>query len=158
MIRNFLLIGVLLLINCSSENSNSRQQPYLLTDDTVIDLAAPDKLVLINYWAIWCAPCRKEVPELNELMHLHQDKLHVVGVNFDGAKDEKLRSEVTKLGIEFPNFTRDPRQLWGLEPVTVLPETLILDGQGNLLHRLVGPQHRIELEALMGLQNPTDSI
>jgi len=156
MIRSFLLITSL-LVSCSSDNSGPGQL-FSLTDDRVIDLAAPDKLVLINYWAIWCAPCRKEVPELNELMHLHRDKLHVVGVNFDGAKDEKLRSEVSKLGIEFPNFTRDPRQLWGLEPITVLPETLVVDKEGNLVHRLVGPQDRVALEVLMGLQNPADPL
>ena len=156
MIRSFLLITAL-LVSCSSDNSGPSQL-YSLTDDRVIDLKAPDKLVLINYWAIWCAPCRKEVPELNELMHLQGDKLHVIGVNFDGSGGEKLRSEVSKLGIEFPNFIRDPRQLWGLEPVTVLPETLVVDRNGNLVHRLVGPQDRIALEVLMGLQNPDDPL
>ena len=153
-----LLLLILLLTGCAERMDGQAGSVYPLTNGETVNLESPEKFLLINYWAIWCAPCRKEVPELNELMHLHRDKLHVIGVNFDGAKDEKLRSEVSKLGIEFPNFTRDPREIWGLEPVTVLPETLVLDGEGNLLHRLVGPQHRVELEGLMGLQNPTDPI
>lgn len=146
-----LLLAGLLLVSCSSDNINSASHLYKMTDDHSIDLKAPQKLVLINYWAIWCAPCRKEVPELNELMHEHADKLHVVGVNFDGAQGDQLRAEVVKLGIEFPNFHRDPRQLWRLDPVTVLPETLIIDTDGNLIHRLVGPQHKATLEALLQL-------
>lgn len=153
-----LLLLSLLLTGCAERMDGQSDHVYRLTNDEAVNLESPEKLVLINYWAIWCAPCRKEVPELNELMHLHGDKLHVIGVNFDGSEGEKLRGEVSKLGIEFPNFTRDPRQVWGLEPVTVLPETLVVDRNGNLVHRLVGPQDRVALEMLMGLQRPADPI
>lgn len=150
MIRQ-LLLASFLLVSCSSDSINPTSYLYPMTDGHSIDLKAPQKLVLINYWAIWCAPCRKEVPELNELLHEHADKLQVVGVNFDGSLGDQLGAEVTKLGIEFPNFFRDPRQLWSLDPVAVLPETLIIDANGNLIHRLVGPQHKATLEELLKL-------
>lgn len=146
-----LVFASLLIMGCSSDHSNPPSQLYALSDGSDINLHSPEKLILINYWAIWCAPCRKEVPELNELMHEHADQLKIVGVNFDGAQGDQLHSETTRLGIEFPNLLIDPRQHWNLEPVAVLPETLIIDANGNLQQRLIGPQDKATLEALLQL-------
>ena len=95
------------------------------------------------------APCRKEIPELNELASHHKEKLMVVGVNFDGSKGELLENEIQKLGIEFSSLIDDPRNVWGLEPVSVLPETLIIGPDGKLQHRLIGPQTLSSIEALL---------
>lgn len=107
------------------------------------------KLTLINYWAIWCAPCREEIPELNKLAEEYADRLTVLAVNFDNEQGEKLQAQVEKLGIEFSSLQSDPRAIWSLKPVSVLPETLIIDSQGNLLHRLIGPQTLESLGALI---------
>ena len=73
----------------------------------------------------------------------------VVGVNFDGSQGELLENEIQKLGIEFSSFIDDPRNVWGLEPVSVLPETLIISPDGKLQHRLIGPQTLSSIEALL---------
>ena len=57
--------------------------------------------------------------------------------------------EIKKLGIDFPNLLVDPRSIWSLEPVSVLPETLIISAEGKLLHRLIGPQTLASIEALL---------
>ena len=54
----------------------------------------------------------------------------MVGVNFDGSQGQELLGEIEKLGIEFPSLVGDPRDVWGLEPVTILPETLIISPEG----------------------------
>ena len=140
-----LLLASLFLVGCSGD----RATEYPLIDGGSIDLGAPGKLVLINYWAVWCAPCRKEIPEFNELLEEQADHISVLAVNFDGSQDDKLRSEIAKLGIEFPSLLADPRGIWGLEPVAVLPETLVINAEGELLHRLIGPQTKASLEALL---------
>lgn len=155
MIRLMLLVS-LLLLGCSSETGNPLKHTYALTDGTVVNLKSPGKLVLINYWAIWCAPCRKEVPELNELMHEYSDRLLVIGINYDDAQGDQLSEQMTKLSIEFPNLIKqadqaDPRLLWDMQPVTVLPETLIIGADGNLQQRLIGPQDKASLETLLEL-------
>jgi thiol-disulfide isomerase/thioredoxin len=118
-------------------------------DGGSIDLAASPKLVFINYWAVWCAPCRKEIPEFNEFAHEHAEQVTVLGVNFDDSQGELLRTEMAKLGIEFSALLADPRSMWGLEPVAVLPETLVISTDGKLLHRMIGPQTIEALEALL---------
>ena len=107
------------------------------------------KYTLINYWAIWCTPCREEIPELNQLAEEYVDRVMVVAVNFDNEQGDKLLAQVEKLGIEFPSLQSDPRAIWSLKPVSVLPETLIIDSEGVLVHRLIGPQTLESLSALI---------
>jgi len=148
MIRQLLLVSFLLL-SCAPDNPQNRSPIYLLTDGSSIDLASPGKLLVINYWATWCAPCRHEIPELNQLNKEYSEQIAVLGVNFDTPDPDQLQAEISKLGIEFVNLHKDPRQIWGLEPATVLPETLIISSEGELLHRLLGPQTLESLEVLL---------
>jgi thiol-disulfide isomerase/thioredoxin len=146
MIRIIFLVSFM-LISCSSEQSAN--DLFRLTNNSSLNLESPGKIIVINYWATWCAPCRKEIPELNELDHQLSDRLDVVGVNYDAVQGEQLAQEMQNLGIEFDNLYADPRSIWSLEPVTVLPETLIINSQGVLVHRLLGPQTKSSLEALI---------
>jgi thiol-disulfide isomerase/thioredoxin len=148
MIRIIFLVSFL-LISCSSKQAANSQ--FTLTSEESLNLASPGKILVINYWATWCAPCRKEIPELNELDHQLSDRLDVIGVNYDGVVGEQLIQEMQKLGIEFDNLYQDPRDLWALDPVNILPETLIINSQGQLIHRLLGPQTRSSLEALINV-------
>ena len=138
----------LMLMGCSPDPPQNTSV-FALTNGTSIDIKSPAKVLVINYWATWCAPCRKEIPELNELDHQLSDRLDVIGVNYDGVVGEQLLQKMQKLGIKFENLYSDPREIWGLEEISVLPETLIIDSQGQLIHRLVGPQTKRFLEALI---------
>ena len=148
MIKKLGLISLLFmaLTGCTQDSAESK---YELLDGGSIDFAASPKLVFINYWAVWCAPCRKEIPEFNEFAHEHAEQVTVLGVNFDDSQGELLRTEMAKLGIEFPALLADPRSMWGLEPVAVLPETLVISTDGKLLHRMIGPQTIEALETLL---------
>lgn len=99
------------------------------------------KWLLINYWAEWCAPCRKEIPELNEL-HAQGEAFSVVvlGVNFDGLRDDPLISVMDRMDVQFPVLVADPRARWELPLPSVLPTTLVIDPDGKLHDVLVGPQ------------------
>lgn len=106
--------------------------------------------LLINYWAEWCAPCREEIPELNELHAEREDlKLHLMGVNYDGIRDAALAEVIEKMGIAFPVLTEDPRKYWEVELPQVLPVTLVISPQGKLIANLVGPQTKASLLAVM---------
>jgi thiol-disulfide isomerase/thioredoxin len=105
--------------------------------------------VVINYWAEWCTPCIKEIPELNELAEQNPD-LAVVGVNFDDAEGEELARQITQLGIAFPILAEDPAARLGIPRPAVLPTTLILDPEGKLANTLVGPQTLESLAAAIG--------
>lgn len=98
------------------------------------------KAVVINYWATWCAPCRKEVPELNELYNEAQGRWLVYGINFDSLQGEELKQAVDDLGIEFPLLREQDIAHLALEIPQGLPATYIIGPDGVLKHSLYGPQ------------------
>ena len=112
-----------------------------------------ERWLIINYWAEWCAPCRKEIPELN-LLHSERASTGavVLGVNYDGLSGEALAELVEKMGIDFPVLVEDPRMRWGVEQPSVLPSTIIVAPSGELSDVLVGPQHYEDLIRAIGAQ------
>ena len=97
------------------------------------------KTVVINYWAVWCAPCIKEIPELATLSENHDD-IEVFGVNFDMPEPETMAKQIEDLNITFPVLDQDPHARFGIEKPEVLPTTLIINPAGELQSLLVGPQ------------------
>ena len=95
--------------------------------------------VAINYWAKWCKPCIKEIPELNELNRRYPE-VTVVGVNYDGATGEELDTQVKQFDIEFAILSQDPAAELGQPRPVVLPTTIILDPAGAVSQILLGPQ------------------
>lgn len=148
MIRIICIVSFL-LVGCGIGPSSNESKNLKLTNGEIINLTSASKTIIINYWATWCAPCRDEIPELNELAHEYSEIVQVIGVNYDGVVGEVLSEQMQSLGIEFANLLTDPRGIWQLEPITVLPETLIINTKGELIHRLVGPQTKQSLSALI---------
>ncbi len=106
--------------------------------------------VVINYWAIWCKPCRDEIPELNEFAAHHGERVRVYAVNFDDVRGDTLLQQAAELGIEFTLLEEDPAAALGYDRPTVLPTTVMFDPSGELAARLLGPQSQAALEAWMG--------
>ena len=111
--------------------------------------------LVVNYWAEWCAPCRKELPELNAL-DLSSDRLRVLGIHFDGYQGEQLLTMSDEMGIDFPVVGYDFAEAYGLELPQVLPTTYIIDPQGQLLHTLQGPQTEQQLLALLPIEDTAE--
>ncbi|MFT4768647.1 MAG: thiol-disulfide isomerase/thioredoxin [Glaciecola sp.] len=108
----------------------------------------------VNYWAEWCKPCIKEIPELN-LLH-KRDGVRVLGVNYDGAQGEDLQSQLDSLNVQFPTLSIDPAARYGIDRPQVLPTTLVIDPEGNVVAVLVGPQTEHSLLEVAGLTNAND--
>ena len=125
-----LLILPLLLLGCAEEQT----------------LPGSGSWRVVNYWAIWCTPCREEIPELNRLAE--QKDITVLGVNFDAKLGESLAKDSMDLGIEFPTID-DPSGLLGIARPDKLPTTLVIDPDGNLVSTLVGPQTEEGLERII---------
>ena len=109
------------------------------------------KWVLINYWASWCKPCYKEIPELNEFYQAHNAKVILLGVSFDLVKGAKLKQIVRKMKIQFPTLSKDPAQELAIGNVPGLPITYVFGPNGKLQNTLYGSQTRENLEQAIGI-------
>lgn len=136
---------LLTLLGCSADRGG-----YALMDGGTLhfeDLRG--KVVLVNYWAEWCKPCREEIPELNAFQRSHGDRVQLLAVNFDGVRGDLLQQQAGALGIDFPVLAEDPRAQFAVKPSGVLPETLVIDRDGNFRQVLLGPQKEEQLAALL---------
>lgn len=97
--------------------------------------------MIVNYWAIWCAPCREEIPAFNTLASESGVDLAVRSVNFDDVQDEALSKQRKELGIEFPSLSAGEKALLNPQPShpLTLPTTYIYY-KNQLQSTLQGPQ------------------
>jgi thiol-disulfide isomerase/thioredoxin len=113
------------------------------------------KWQVINYWATWCAPCIREIPELIRLNE-NNDNVVVFGVNFDAPEGEEITRQIEKMGITFPVYQEDPGVRLGIEMPEVLPTTVLVDPEGKIAGVLVGPQTEASLLTAMGIKEAMD--
>jgi len=102
--------------------------------------------VLINYWATWCAPCRKEMPELSAL-HDERDDLTVLGLAFEDTDDSAFEEFLMEFHASYPILRVDvyePPEPFGAP--RVLPTTIILDREGRAVKAFLGPVTREAIE------------
>ena len=97
------------------------------------------KWLVINFWATWCAPCLKELPELERFYQQNKDTAHLWGVTFEDSDKASIVEFVERLGITFPilGYGEDP--LTGYGEVRVLPTTFLINPEGLFQHRFEGP-------------------
>lgn len=108
-----------------------------------------EKTLIVNYWATWCAPCIKEIPELNHLAETHKNELTLIGINFDQPEGQEAIDQANKMRIEFPVLAGNPAELLGVQTPAVLPTTYILAPGGEIHATLVGPQTEATILAAM---------
>jgi thiol-disulfide isomerase/thioredoxin len=102
--------------------------------------------VVVNYWATWCAPCRKEMPELSEL-HVERGDITVLGLAYEDVEDNDFEAFLKESPVEYPILmvdVYDPPEPFGAPKV--LPTTIVLDPQGRAVKSFLGPVTRESIE------------
>lgn len=108
--------------------------------------------VVVNYWATWCAPCRKEIPELSAL-HKERSNLTVLGLAYEDLDDSGFYEFLEDFDVSYPLLKVDvyqPPEPFGAPKV--LPTTIILDPQGRAIKAFLGPVTREAIEAFVDSQ------
>lgn len=113
------------------------------------------KVVLLNFWATWCGPCRAEIPDLIDLQNKYKDQLQIVGMAVDVEDEDDLRNVVKNERINYPVAltTGEVRMAYG--GITALPTVFVINPQGRVVQKHVGlfnpALYETEVRALLDL-------
>ena len=105
------------------------------------------QVVLLNFWATWCIPCREEIPVLNTMQHdLAQQGLKIVGASLEDTPQniEEYQKEVRKFEYEVVVGGSDAQAKFGGTP---LPTTYLIDREGRIRQKIIGARDRAGWEA-----------
>jgi len=97
------------------------------------------KWKVVNYFAEWCAPCLREMPELNHFYQQYNDEVDIYAVSFDPLNKGQLIDLQQKYDIQFPIINKLHTLPWS-QPPNSLPTTYILDADGKVQKQLKGEQ------------------
>jgi len=117
------------------------------------------KVVLVNFWATWCPPCREEIPELLELKKEYKDRLEIVGISEDDDPPESVLKFARQKGMTYPIVMATAELIDSYGGVPALPTTFLIDTQGRVVQKHSGlypiETYQLEIRSLLGL--PTDA-
>jgi cytochrome c biogenesis protein CcmG, thiol:disulfide interchange protein DsbE len=115
---------------------------FVLKDVDGLDVRMADfqgKVVLVNFWATWCPPCRMEIPDFVELQRaLGPQGLQVVGISLDDEGASKVGPFATQHRVNYPMLVNGHGAAIAYGGITAVPTTFLLDRQGRVVERREG--------------------
>jgi thiol-disulfide isomerase/thioredoxin len=122
---------------------------------TISSASFQGKVVIVNFWATWCPPCRAEIPDLIALQDKYRDHLQVIGISEDEASVDDVRRFVAEHKINYPIVMSTPELVKLFPGVRALPTSFIVDPESRLVQKHVGMLQpaltELETRALAGL-------
>jgi thiol-disulfide isomerase/thioredoxin len=140
--------------------SNPQAAPPFLVrdiDGNVISTAEwKDKVVLLNFWATWCPPCREEVPELVDLQTRYKDRLQVIGISMDDPEDTRtVKKFAVQEGVNYPIVMASREIILEYGGVPALPTSFVVNTESKVVQKHVGLYptfvYETEVRALLGM-------
>lgn len=114
------------------------------------------KVVLVNFWATWCGPCKEEMPAFERLrQRLDPERFALVTITTD-LQREGIKHFLMNLNVQLPVLFDEDQDVSRAYLVRALPTTVLIDRQGTLVGRAVGPREWDALKTIHLLQGMTE--
>lgn len=140
---SLIAVTLLQILLYSAQERNQKLPTYIFNDQTIdgknIDLSKylGKKLILVNFWATWCPPCRYEIPDLINLQEEFKDSIIIVGVALDRNEEPvKIFSQKYKFNYPIVHDKKGINLLYG--GISAIPTTIIINYEGKIVERIVG--------------------
>jgi thiol-disulfide isomerase/thioredoxin len=115
---------------------------------------AKGKVVLLNFWATWCGPCRAEIPDLIELQKKYKDRLEIIGLATQEDDADEVKSFVAHSGINYRVAMAPDELTEKFGGIPALPTSFVIDPQGRVVQKHVGLNdpslYDLEVRSLLG--------
>lgn len=141
-----LCISLLISIAVSSIYSDRQQQfaaPFNLADLAGTEHRLSDyqgQVLIVNFWASWCVPCREEIPAMNRANTLlKENNVQMLAINY-GEDSSTVLDFLQQTPIEFTVLLDTDNRISKAWDIKVMPTTLILNSRGKIIERVLGPR------------------
>jgi len=160
MVKLVLIIIMILAVNVFSGDNKKSNSIINLNDNVIVKLdgdKAPDfalksidgktiklsdykgKVVIIDFWATWCPPCRKGIPDLISIQNDHKKNVVIIGISLDAEKTIKdVPGFVKNYGINYPIVYGDEKVVAAYGGIQSIPTAFVIDRKGNVVDRHIG--------------------
>ncbi len=142
----FLILSTVTVLGCSKsgDDSGSGNKAYNFTlksvDGKTVSLADfKGKVVIVDFWATWCPPCRKGVPDLVDIQKEFKDKVAIIGISLDSDQSSNnLKPFIKSFKINYPIVLGDQNVVEKYGNINAIPTTFIIDQKGNIVNSYIG--------------------
>ena len=113
------------------------------------------KVILLNFWATWCGPCRAEIPDLVDLQNKYKERLQILGLVVDDEDQDAIKEFVEKFGINYPVAIAGDDVRFQYGGIGALPTSFVLNAEGRIVQKHEGLRdpllYETEIRSLLGL-------
>ena len=150
-----LLAALALALAAATAGAATATKPMLVVDTFdggKFDLSKQNgKWVIVNFWATWCSPCLKELPDISAFVTAHKDKVAAIGLDFEDAEKDEIEQFLKKHPLSYPvaqvDIDNPPKDF---EAPKGLPNTYVIAPDGHVAKAFMGPITTKDLEAATG--------
>lgn len=150
------LAGTAALVSGGSQNKNEDvsnlapdfESADIISNDPVSLEKYRGKVILVNFWATWCPPCRAEIPDIIELNKEYSDDFITIGISVDQDRSA-VPGFVKIMEINYPVIYGDQAMAAAYGGVTAIPTSFVIDKQGRLVEKIVGFRNKSQFEQII---------
>jgi thiol-disulfide isomerase/thioredoxin len=144
----FFLFGI---VFCFGEDKNKTSAPAFSGKDILgkkeITLKQyTNKVILLNFWATWCPPCRAEIPDLIELFKKYKKNFMVIGVSLDQEGPEVVKKFYLDHNMNYPVIMGTQNIVSSYGGISAIPTSFIINKKGEIVKKILGFRNKKQYE------------